>query len=302
MKEKVVVTGGWGFIGSHLVDALVERGYEVHVVDNAEKCPPYINEKAIQHRVSVTHTDSMFVRIFEGARCVFHLAALPRVVFSIQHPLRTDRVNIGGTLSVLEASSKAGVSRVVYSSSSSVYGEQEGLPFHEDMSVNPMSPYAIQKYVGELYCAEYSRQGKVDTVSLRYFNVYGPRQSALGAYACVIPKFLKQKKEGQSLTVTGDGTQTRDFTHSDDVVRANLLAMEYGDALCGDIFNVGAGEGVRVCDIAHFIHDDIIFIAPRDEPHRTHASCEKIRKRLGWEPTVLWQEGIARLMEEPTFS
>ncbi|MSR70897.1 NAD-dependent epimerase/dehydratase family protein, partial [Candidatus Kaiserbacteria bacterium] len=234
-KEKVVVTGGLGFIGSHLVAALREKDFEVVVADMPEH--------------DIRDTEAL-AALFAGAKYVFHLAALPRVQYSIEHPQETNEVNIGGTVSVLCAAKRAGVERVIYSASSSAYGDQDTMPLVESMQANPKSPYALQKYVGELYCRLFAETMGLPTVCLRYFNVYGPGADPNGAYALVIAKFLQQRAEGKPLTITGDGTQTRDYTHVRDVVRANLLAAESSLVGRGEVINIGAGNNASVNKVA----------------------------------------------------
>lgn len=254
MTNKAVVTGGLGFIGSHLVDALVEKGFEVHSIDNGSggRREDRINASATYHDVDLTDAVAL-APIFEGAACVFHEAALPRVQFSIEHPVETFNVNAGGTVAVLTAAKDAGVKRVVYAASSSAYGNQETLPLSEDLPAQPISPYGLQKYVGELACRVWSEVYGLETVSLRYFNVYGPRLDPNGAYALVIGKFLKQRQANEPMTITGDGEQTRDFTHVRDIVRANILAMESSNVGKGEVINVGAGRNVSINDLAKLI-------------------------------------------------
>ncbi|MEK7114242.1 MAG: NAD-dependent epimerase/dehydratase family protein, partial [Patescibacteria group bacterium] len=223
-KKIAVVTGGAGFIGSHLAAALLAEGYTVKVVDNLssgkrEKVP----KGSLFFEQDVNDTAAL-TNVMVGTETVFHLAALPRVQFSIEHPIESNKANVDGTVSVLKAAQDAGVKRVVYSASSSAYGDQEVMPLTEDMPASPKSPYGLQKYIGELYCRLWSEVYGLPTVSLRYFNVYGPGASAEGAYALVIAKFLSQRALGEPMTITGDGTQTRDFTHVRDIVRANILA------------------------------------------------------------------------------
>ena len=248
-KGKVLVTGGAGFIGTHLVEALTAEGYDVVVVD-------------LKVGSDIRDASSL-APLFAGAKFVFHLAALPRVPYSLERPQETNDTNVAGTLNVLMAARAAGVSRVVYSASSSAYGDQPTMPLHEDMPVNPKSPYALQKYVGELYCRLFAEVYHVPTVSLRYFNVYGPGASAEGAYALVIAKFLKQHSEGSPLTVTGDGTQTRDFTHVRDVVRANILAATSKAVGAGEVINIGAGNNVSVNQVAELIGGTVEHISAR---------------------------------------
>jgi|TARA_Y100000310_G_scaffold170442_2_gene170589 UDP-glucose 4-epimerase len=294
-KEKVVVTGGAGFIGSHIVDALVERGFDVHVIDNlVGGKKERVHKAATLHKVDIRNSDSINP-IIDGAKYVFHMAALPRVIYSIKHPIETNEVNIGGTVNVLRASQEGGVERVVYSASSSAYGDQKTFPLREDMPVNPKSPYGLQKYVGEQYCKVWSEVTGLPTVSLRYFNVYGPRLDPDGDYALVIGKFLKQKKAGKPFTITGDGEQTRDFIHVRDVVRANILASESTNVGNGEVINIGAGSDVSINKVAELIGGPVEYIEPRLEPRHTRADNRLARKLLGWEPLVSLEEGISEL-------
>jgi len=282
--HKVVVTGGAGFIGSHLVRALQQEGHEVVVVD---------------HKNGDDIRDiNTLQKHFAGAQWVFHTAALPRVQYSIEHPLETNEVNVGGTLTVLEAARMAGVARVVYSASSSAYGDTTQMPLVEDMQAHPISPYALQKHVGELYCRLYAEVYKLPTVSLRYFNVYGPGADPNGPYALVVAKFIEQRIAGGPMTITGDGTQTRDFTHVRDVVRANLLAAQAATVGHGEVINIGAGQSASVNRIAELIGGPTQHIAPRLEPHDTLANNTLAKKLLGWEPQVSLEEGIAELKKE----
>lgn len=278
---KAVVTGGEGFIGSHLIQALRERGFEAASVD-------------LKSGTDILDTEAL-KKVFAGAQYVFHTAALPRVPYSIEHPQETSQANIEGTLSVLVAARDAGVSRVVYSGSSSAYGNQKIMPLKESMQPNPLSPYALQKYIGELYCALFSEVYGLSTVSLRYFNVYGPGMDPNGAYALAIGKFIKQRQEGKPITITGDGTQTRDFTHVRDVVAANLLAAESPDVGKGEVMNIGAGREVSMNDVARLVGGPVEYIAPRLEPHDTLADNALARARLGWQPSITIEEGIAEL-------
>ena len=297
--KKAVVTGGAGFIGSHITDALVERGFEGHVVDNyaGGKRADRMNPKAAYHEVDVRDYAKL-APIVNEATYVFHEAALPRVQFSIENPELTFSVNVGGTVSVLRAAAEGGVKRVVYAASSSAYGDQATLPLSEGLPAQPKSPYGLQKYIGELSCRLWSDVYGLSTVSLRYFNVYGPKFDPDGAYALVIGKFLKQKKEGTPLTITGDGTQTRDYTHVHDVVRANLLAAESPNVGKGEMMNIGAGRNVSVNDLAALIGGPSVHIAARLEPHDTLADNRKAKELLGWEPRVRLEDGIMALKEE----
>jgi UDP-glucose 4-epimerase len=294
-REKIIVTGGAGFIGSHIADALIAEGYEVHVIDNLSNGKKEnVNPKAVFHKADICDYIKIFP-IFKGAKYVFHEAALPRVQFSIEHPLESNDANVVGTVNVLVASQRSGVKRVIYAASSSAYGEPIKLPLVETMPANPKSPYGLQKYIGELYCRLFSQIYGMETVSLRYFNVYGPRNSSEGAYALVIAKFFKLLKEGKPLTITGDGTQTRDFTSVHDIVRANLLAMKSKKVGNGEVFNIGAGRNFSVNQVAKLIGGEAVHIAPRLEPHDTLASHALAKKLLGWVPKVKLEEGIEEL-------
>ncbi|MCR4306761.1 MAG: NAD-dependent epimerase/dehydratase family protein, partial [Candidatus Yonathbacteria bacterium] len=189
-----------------------------------------------------------------------------------------------------------GVKRVIYSASSSVYGDQEKMPLTEDMRASPLSPYGLQKYIGELYCALFSKVYGLKTVSLRYFNVYGQRQDPEGAYALVIGKFLKQKAEGIPLTITGDGAQTRDFTHVSDVVRANLLAMESEQVGEGEAMNIGGGKNYSINEVARIIGGPVEYVSARIEPHDSLADTARAKELLGWEPQISLEEGIKELL------
>ena len=295
-KQKAIVTGGAGFIGTHIVAQLLVNGFEVHVVDNfaAGKKESRLHADAVYHEVSVCDLDAL-TPIFEGATYVFHLAALPRVQFSIDHPHEAHEVNVVGTFNVFLAAQRAKVSKVVYSSSSSVYGDQAVLPLVETMPPLPKSPYGLHKYIGELDAQMFSLIYQLPTVSLRYFNVYGPGGDPKDAYALVIPKFLDLRLQGQTMTITGDGTQTRDFTHVRDVVRANLLAARSQTVTKGEVINVGAGHNVSINEIAALIGGPTAYIAPKFEPHDTLADNTLAKQLLGWGPTVTIEEGIAEL-------
>lgn len=297
-KTKVVVTGGAGFIGSYLVRELVKSGFDVRVVDNlaAGKKERLVPE-AILHQVDIRDFEKL-VPIFKGAKFVFHTAALPRVQPSIQDPRTTHEVNVVGTLNVLVAARDAGVKRVIYSSSSSVYGDQEELPLRESMEARPMSPYGLQKYMGELHCRIFPQLYGLETVSLRYFNVYGSGASTEGPYALAIGKFLLQRSRGEPMTVVPDGTQSRDFTHVRDVVRANILAAESSQVGRGEAINIGGGNNRTVLEIADLIGGPRVFIEPRVEPKHTRADISLAKDLLGWEPEVALEEGIKELKIE----
>jgi UDP-glucose 4-epimerase len=296
--RKVIVTGGAGFIGSHLVDALVDGGMDVHVIDNyaCGKHNDRINSTATYHDADVRAFDAI-APIIRGAEYVFHEAALPRVQYSIKHPQETFDVNVNGLVSVLRAAHEGGVSRLIYAASSSAYGDQQALPLSESLPPQPTSPYGLQKYIGELCCRLWSDTYGLSTVSLRYFNVYGPKFDPEGEYALVIGKFLQQKRQGLPLTITGDGTQTRDFTHVSDVVRANLSAARSEQIGRGEVINIGAGRGVSIRELTKMIGGKYIHIQPRSEPHDTLADIRKAKQLLGWTPNIKLEDGIAELKE-----
>ncbi|MEK7075136.1 MAG: NAD-dependent epimerase/dehydratase family protein, partial [Patescibacteria group bacterium] len=286
---KYIVTGGAGFIGSHVVDQLILRGDEVHVVDNfLSGKRERLNPKVIVHEIDIRNFDEL-IPVFKGAAGIFHLAAQPRMQYSIKEPRLTNDINITGTLNVLLAARDAGVKRVVYSASSSAYGTKHPMPLHEDMEACPVIPYAIQKRVGEQYCEMVARFYGLETVSIRYFNVYGPRQTTDkdGPYATVIGIFLGQAHAGKSMTVVPDGTQRRDFTHVYDVARANLLAMESLKVGKGEIINIGTATNFSVLEVAEMIGGPWEFTDARlGETQETLADNSKAKELLGWKPNV----------------
>lgn len=294
---KCVVTGGCGFIGSHLVDALVDRGNQVTVVDDLSTGDASnLNPAAEFRNVSVLDEDALREAI-EGAPVVFHLAALPRIPRSIEDPVNTHRVNVDGTLHVLEAARRAGVRRVVYSSSSSVYGTQRTHLMQEDMTPEPLSPYALQKLIGEQYASMYARLYGMTVVSLRYFNVYGPRQPEEGAYALTIGKFLRLRREGLPLTIYGDGLQTRAYSHVDDVVRANLLAADTVlPAGQNTVLNIGTDRETSVLELANLIGGTVTHVFPNPrgefEERRKAANYSRAAAVIGWRPRTRLEDAI----------
>lgn len=293
---KYLVTGGAGFIGSHLVDALISQGNQVRVIDNfLTGKRENLNPAAELFEADIRDLEKI-KPAFAGVDGIFHVAAWPRVQVSIENPRETNDINVNGTLNVILAAREAKVKRLVYSASSSAYGDPVGLPQKEDTKPNPKSPYGLQKYVGEEYCKLASLFYGLETVSLRYFNVYGPRMAEEGAYCTVIAVFLKQKREGNPLTICGDGSQTRDFTHVRDVVRANILAMTSPKIGQGEVINIGAGNNHSVNEVAALIGGPTVNIPPRVEPHDTLADISLARELLGWRPEVNFKEGVKELM------
>lgn len=292
---KIIVTGGAGFIGSHLVDELVSLGHEVHIVDNMSAGKEEnINRKAILHEVDIRDKEKL-MPIFEGAKYVFHEASNPQVQYSIENPIETNDINVNGLLNVLEASRLNKVKRVMFASSSAVYGDQETMPIVESMQANPLSPYGAQKYIGEAYMKLYAQIYGVETVCLRYFNVYGPRQSATGSYASVIPRFIEFMKKGEPMTIVGDGENRRDYIHVSGVVRANLLAMTSEKVGKGEVINLGVGESFSINHVAGLMGGETVNISPRIEPKETIADISKAKILLGWAPSVTLLEGIKEL-------
>ena len=296
--SKILVTGGAGFIGSHLVDRLIKDGHEVIVLDSfITGKKENVNPKADLHEVDVSDYEKI-TGFFKDVEVVFHCAALARIRPSVLDPLPANRNNITGTLNVLWASKNAGVKKLIYSASSSAYGEQprENYPLKESLLIHPASPYALQKYVGELYCKLFSELYNLPTVILRYFNVYGPRQLTEGAYATVVGVFLKQRLENNPITITGDaGERRRDFTHVFDVVEANILAWKK-DVGGGELFNIGRGQNYSINEVAALIGGPTVKIDPRPwEYPLTLADNTKARQMLGWEPKISFEEGIAQL-------
>ena len=298
----VLVTGGAGFIGSNLVRALLERGDEVRVLDNFATG-------------SRDNLDGLDVEIVEGElrsyeRChaavrgvevVFHLGALGSVPRSVQDPLTSNAVNVDGTLNILLAARDEGIRRVVYSSSSSIYGSRDDLPLTEEMAADPISPYGVAKLAAERHCVSFSRvYHRFESVVLRYFNVFGPRQSPHSQYAAVIPLFITAIAAGRPITVFGDGEQSRDFTYVDNVVDATMRAADAPDAN-GRILNVAAGSPATVNAVAHSIGEilgqkpQIDYLPPRAGDIRdSWARIDTARELLGFEPSVQLDEGLAR--------
>jgi UDP-glucose 4-epimerase len=297
-RRLVLVTGGAGFIGSHLTEALLQRGHAVRTVDNFATGM----RERIDPRVELIEADirdgASIKRVFAGVDCVFHTAALARVPLSIENPLETHMVNVVGTLNVLIAARDAKVRRVVFSGSSSVYGDQPSLPLREQMRPNPLSPYALQKLAGEQYTQLFSRLYGMQTLTLRYFNVFGPRMATQGAYVTVMSAFLRARRAGTLLTIHGDGEQTRDFTHVSDVVRANLLAM--GCAIAdGRPLNIGQGHAVSVNWVANRIGGGRAHQASRaGDVRHTLADFAQAREVLGWTPEVTTEDGLDQLLRQ----
>jgi UDP-glucose 4-epimerase len=285
---KALVTGGAGFIGSHIVDTLIKKNFEVVVLDTETSQVHdhfYYNDKATYHKLDIADYEKTREH-YNNVDYVFHCAAESRIQPAILNPLLTIRTNVLGTGTVLQCSREAGVKKVIYSSTSSGYGLKNTPPLAEDMPDDCLNPYSVSKVSGEKLCSMYTQLFGVKTVIFRYFNVYGPREPLKGPYAPVVGLFLRQHKAGQSLTIVPDGTQRRDFTHVDDVVTANMLAMEKDQEHYGQVFNVGTGTNHSVLELANMISANQKMIEPRQgEAYITLANNNKIKNMLGWAPS-----------------
>jgi UDP-glucose 4-epimerase len=306
-REKVLVTGGAGFIGSHLVEALIDEGYAVRVMDNL----------VTGHRSNLAHLEGRYEwieddladfdacrRAAEGVAYVFHQGAIPSVPRSVLEPLEAHRSGPTATINMLEAARQAGARRFMFAASSSAYGNTEELPKHEEMFPRPLSPYAASKLAGEFYVSVYARTMGLDGVSLRYFNIFGPRQDPSSPYSGVISLFIKSMSRGQRPTIYGDGTQTRDFTYVANAVAANLAAMRRPGPIGGEVFNVGTGRSISLLDLVAALNR--IFgtdLEPIFEDRRAGdvqdslASLRRIEEALGYRPEMSFEEGLRRTVE-----
>ena len=297
--SKCVVTGGAGFIGSNLVDKLIDDGHEVIVIDNLSTGKKEnVNLKASFNHIDVGNEQSVpyMVNIMKDVDVVFHMACLARVQPSIEEPLLYHNKNVNGIVNVLEACRISGVKRLVFSSSSSVYGDAEQVPTTEECKLNPISPYALHKYIGEEYCKLYSKLYGIETVSLRYFNVYGERQPTEGAYCLVMGIFAGQLLNGELMTINGDGEQRRDFTYVGDVVDVNIKCATMKMKWEGDVINIGAGDNRSVNQVAYLLGDTSsrIHRDPVVEPRETLAHNGKAKFLLNWKSTTTLEEWIPK--------
>jgi len=300
------VTGGAGFIGSNIVGRLVADGEEVRVIDDFSTGKAK-NLHGLESSITLFKgsvcDESLLKDAFAGADYVLHQAALASVQRSVEDPVATNEVNVGGTLKVLCAARDQGVRRVVYASSSAVYGDTPEMPKHEEMAPCPLSPYAVSKLAGEYYCRMFSTIFGLETVSLRYFNVFGPRQSPQSQYAAVVPIFIRRIVEGRSPQVYGDGGQSRDFTYVDNVVEANLLAARAQGA-AGAVCNVGCGQRRTLNELLQLLAELTgLPVEPHYGPDRTGdvrhslADISLARRLIGYEPHTGFEEGIRRTIE-----
>lgn len=301
----VLVTGAAGFIGSHLVDALLARGERVRGLDNfVTGC--HQNLAAVRDRIQFTEASLLdrdaLAEAVDGVDVIFHQAALPSVPRSVNDPRSAHQANVNGTFELLEAARAAGVKRVVYAASSSAYGNQPGFPRVETMTPMPIAPYPVQKLAGELYMQSYAQVYGMETVCLRYFNIFGPRQVPDSPYSGVMAKFILQLLRGERPTIFGDGEQARDFTYVDNAVQANLKASEAPvEQVAGRVFNVACGQRHTLNEtyriIAELLQSNL---KPNYGPERagdvrhSHASIEAARESFGYEPSVDFKEGLRR--------
>jgi len=307
--DRVLVTGGAGFIGSHIVDRLMADGCEVRVLDNLStgklsNIKKHVGSRRFRFIKGDITDQSMLRKALNGIEIVFHEAAQVNITASVRDPLPTNDVNTTGTLRLLKTSTDKGVRRFIYASSSSIYGETGEQPVKEDAAQQPVSPYAVSKLAAEKYCLCFDHLGKLDAVALRYFNVYGPRQG-YGPYSGVMTAFLERLRRNQPLIIHGDGEQTRDFVNVQDVVQANILAMTTEKA-AGEAFNIGTGQRTSVNKLAEMV----IEASGKKDLTPTHASArsgdvrhscadiEKARRVLGYSPNVTLRSYISEVTRE----
>ena len=301
-----LVTGGAGFIGSHVCEALIARGDSVRMLDNFATGKRDTAQRLQGLGAELVEGDIRSYHIVRDAvssvQAIIHLAALPSVPRSVKDPITTNEVNVGGTLNVLDAARDVGVSRVVFASSSSVYGANAQLPKTEDMMPQPISPYAVSKLAGEKYCQAFAYSYGIETVSLRYFNVFGPGQDPQSAYAAFIPKCLLALRNGTPFTIDGDGLQSRDFTYVSNVVQANLRALE-AENIGGEVFNIACGDSLSVLEVVKHLQKltgnvgNVKHGPSRvgDVPHSL-ADISRAREMLGYQPDISVINGLERLV------
>ncbi len=306
MQERYLITGGAGFIGSNLAEALVKQGHFVRVIDNFST-GKWNNIEAFKNKIDLVNGDLRYLNtvmeVMDGIDYVLHQAALPSVPRSIQTPIESNDVNLNGTLNILYAAKEKGVKRVVYAASSSAYGDTPTLPKVETMKPMPLSPYAVNKLAAEHYCSVFHNVYNLETVALRYFNIFGRRQDPNSYYSAVIPKFIKFFLENESPTIHGDGSQSRDFTYIDNVIEANLSACKAPDA-SGKVFNVACGERITLNELAEelkqltgskasAVHGDP---RPGDIKHSL-ADIGKAQEILGYKAKIKVKEGLKHTAE-----
>lgn len=302
MKKKAIVTGGAGFIGSHMVELLLNEGFPVIAIDDMsngqiDNVDLFKENKNYEfYKLDISKDLANSKNLFKDAKYVFHLAALADIVPSIENPLKYFESNVTGTIKTLEACRKYNIDKVIYSASSSCYGIPDKYPTSETAEIRPQYPYALTKYLGEEIVMHWNKLYKIPAISLRYFNVYGTRAKSNNTYGAVFKIFLKQKLEKHPLTIIGDGKQTRDFTFVTDIVKANLMAAE--SEIDGEIFNVGTGNPQSINYLAELIGGKTIHIPKRPgEPDSTHADITKIKKMLRWKPSVSFEKGVQIMLD-----
>lgn len=302
--KRAVVTGGAGFIGSHIADGLVARGYQVNIIDdlstgNKENIASLLNQNHVEFTECSIADLSVLTKLFRGANYVFHLAAIPSVPRSIENPQASHEANITGTLKVLLAARDTAVKKVVYASSCAVYGDTCTLPIKEDTLSNPQSPYAVTKLAGEYYCQVFHQVYGLPTVCLRYFNVYGPKQEPNSEYSAVIPRFIQRVLDDKPPLILGDGEQTRDFTFITDVVEANILVAE---SQATGIFNIGSGQRISITRLAELIirlaGNNVKPIHEEPRPGDIKHSLADISKAgsFGYKPKYSLERGLAKII------
>lgn len=292
--SKILVTGGCGFIGSNLVDTLVSQNHNVNVIDNlsADSDEFYHNNKANYFHNDITNLDAV-LEAMKSCEKVFHLAAESRIGPSIENPAKACLTNVVGTCNILTAARDLGVKSVVYSSTSACYGLSEKMPQHESDSIDNLNPYSSSKYAGEDLMRMFHKLWGLNTVSLRYFNVYGERMPSRGQYAPVIGVFLRQKNAGETLTIIGDGEQKRDFVHVSDIVNANILASQ-NYSCWGNVYNIGRSQSYTINEISSWISDSTVHIAPRaGEARNTLADTSAFENASGWKSLVSLRDWIS---------
>lgn len=293
---KILVTGGAGFIGSHLVEKLIEDNHQVVVIDNLSTGrKENINKKAKFYKIDICSPKIFQFFKKEKPDFVFHLAALARVPLSILDPVGTSKVNILGALNIFKAGAEIKAKRIIFASSSSVYGEQKKLPLKENMIPNPISPYGLQKLTGEKFAKLFTQIYKIPIISLRYFNVYGPRIDFNSDYSLVIGKFLRLRDQKKPLTIYGTGEQTRGFCYIDDVIEANIKAMLSKKLEGGEIINIGSEKSHSVNYLAELIGGPKKYLPPRaGDPLHTQADISLAKKILNWQPKISFEQGIEK--------
>ena len=297
---KCIITGGAGFIGSNLADKLISNGHKVIIIDNlstgSKKNLKNVKKKIKFFNHDISIDSDKFRKLFKGVDWVFHLAGLADIVPSIRNPKKYFRANVEGTLNVINASKDSRVKKLVYAGSASYYGIPKKFPINEDAEIDTRYPYALTKYLGEKLVLDWAKIYKSNNVSLRFFNVYGPRSRTTGAYGAVFGVFLAQRLSNKPLTIVGNGKQTRDFVHVYDLVNGLILAAKKGKP--GEAYNIGGGKEVSVNYIAKLIGGNKIFIARRPgEPQRSLASIKKIKTKLKWKPKISMKQGVNELIK-----